>query len=276
MRKILVAGAIAAVVGGIVVLRSPLRTPIPPPSADVATIKPKLDKLKPVERDLVIGYLLRQRHEVVSTFMRDDASFDARTFKDAIANQKEFLAREGYAEPSYFLKRALGDALMKPLRDATDGELHSRKLSSRREIFNIPQGYNTYYGDSKVSEQDKPILVTTYRVRNLTNRAIAKVEGVVEIRAARYDKGKTLGMLNSCFLKVESLAPHASQTQSCSNVNAGYTPGDQQFFNTDPADLHVVWYPRRVEFEDGTVLEYNDIRPPAGKIWGVYDVADRS
>jgi hypothetical protein len=263
--------AIAAF-AGVKHLRSPLRIPLPAESVAIAAVRPQLDRLEPRERELVMGYLLRKRREVPSTFMRDDPPFDAYTFGDAITAQELFLKREGFYAPAAFLKIGVRDQLMHPLREVAVGELAGRTTTSRREIYGIPAGASTRYGNDPVAEEDKPILVTIYRVRNLTDQAIAKVTGTVEIRRARYDQSMSLGLLNSCYFTVEDLPANGSRDVSCSNLNRFLTIEDQEFLKTAEGDMHIVWSPSRVEFADGRVLEFREQEVKSTQLWGIYKI----
>jgi hypothetical protein len=272
VNKLAVAALIALVVAGVVYLRSPLRTRIPNASSDIAAIRPQLDRLEPRERELVMGYLLRQRHETLSTSTADDAVFDATTFRDAIAAQEAFLEKEHFSTPAAFLKIGLRDQLLRPMRAAVVGELYRRDVSSARKIFSIPDGYSTRYGNDPVAEQDKPILVTIYRVRNLTGEAIAKVSGTMEIRRARYDPATTVSMFNSCFFDVESLPPHGERLVPCSNVNRMFSPEDRDFVAAAAKDMHIVWSPRSVEFANGARLKFEDSQLESSLLWDFYRI----
>lgn len=258
-------------VAGTLYFTSPLRTKIPSQTTPVNTIR-ELQKLNREDRELVLGYLLRQRKEILSTFMRDDAKFDAKTFADAIEAQKAFLEKQGYMTPSAFLMVGLRDQALRPLRETVSVELIERALMTKREIFHIPDGYSTRYGNG-IPEEDKPILTVTYRIRNLTARAIEKVEGGVDIRKASYGRIEQ-GFLSSCYFKSVVLAPDSYEDVKCNNVSKSFDFSDKDFLDTPNEKLFMVWTPHHVVFSDGKELIYKDYEAESGLLWGFYRVKE--
>lgn len=260
------------IVSAVVYFHSPLRTIIPNTESDVRLLKQKFDALDEQDRELVMGYILRMRGETPSTFMKDDVVFDAKTFKDAIEAQKLFMDKEGYQTTKSFLKIGLEDQIRKPLRDAVSAEFLSATVHTRREIYNIPSGYSTRFGKG-IAEQDKPILVQTYRVTNLTDKLIDNVNGGIEIRQANFNRIKTLGFIGSCILTVENIEPYSYKEVQCYNPNSNeLTDQDRLLLSSRKNDLHFIWRPHEVIYSTGERLIFNESDIKKSLLWGFYSL----
>jgi hypothetical protein len=243
---------------GIARTRDPHRTKLPFGTADLSSVQAQLDALPDSERVLVLGYVRRSRGDVLPPRFADpEAPLTARTFGEAIALQRRFLAAQAVVDAQVAARRRERAAALAPLRAVLQVEVAGRAIMSRGRAWQ-PAGWDTTaYGRAATQAiDDTPVLVTTYRVRNVGSLTVQSLQGQVEVRAADRGRGG-LDRLSTCFLDHrESLAPGQSTEIRCAKTDVRASAKDSAYVAMPERDLVLDWMPRAIVFENGTSLAY--------------------
>jgi hypothetical protein len=271
-KKLVVAGGIAAavVVAGIVWagakrVLDPTRTPMPDKAAPIAAIEPELDKLKPVDRQLVIGYLLLQRGEISSLSTRG-ISFTAKTFGEAIAAQQALLAAK-QVSPEWPLMRALEDQALRPLRQAVSIQLIGRQQAVMGDLF---KANTSAVIIATGGSPDAPRTVMIYRIANAGNVPIKHLNGYIQPQIASDDWVNLLTHnASACHVDLSNLAPGAGVTVICAQADLD-TIGDAS--KTPDANLFIDWRPELVEYPDGSKMAYDINALTSTLLWNRYNI----
>ena len=182
----------------------------------------------------------------------------ARTFAEAIQLQRRFLDEQA-AIGAKVAERATGrDAELAPMRAALNVEVVERAIMSR-EIAVLPPGptLDEYRAGTKRAIDDRPVLVTTYRLRNVSGRSIDSVKVLAEVVTAGDAAGPRAGILSYCFLeRREQLPPGESADFRCAELTRTASASDSAFAAMPIAGLAVRLTPRSIAFGDGTALSY--------------------
>lgn len=260
----------AAVVAGVIYggakrALDPARTPIPDKAAPIASIEPDLDKLKPLDRQLVIGYLLLQRGDIGSLSTRG-IGFTAKTFGEAIAEQKALLAAK-QVSPEWPLMRALEDQALRPLRQAVSIELVARKQTTMGDLFKANTGAVIV---ATGGSPDEPRTVMIYRVSNPGKIAIAHLTGYIQPQVASDDWVNILTHnASACHVDLSNLAPGANIQVICAQQDLNAI-GDAS--KTPDASLFIDWRPDLVEYSDGRKLAYDINALTETLLWNRYNI----
>ena len=241
-------------------MRDPHRTALPFGTADLSSVRRQLAALPDSERALVVGYVRRSGGDVLPPKFADpDEPLTARTFAEAIALQRRFLAGQAVVDAQVAERRRVRDVALAPLRAALEVELVERAIVPRGRLWEIPGAeQSAYAGGTKQAIDDTPILVTTYRVRNAADRAMASLNGRVDVfRAADRHGPPGSGRLGMCFLDHrQSLSPGQTTDIRCANTDKRASADDSAYVAIPAADLVLEWTPMAIVFADGTSLEY--------------------
>ena len=262
MSVVVIAGVILAVQ----YVRDPMRTPMPDKGAPIAAIQAQMDKLKPVDRRLLIGYLLLQRGEIPS-LSTQGIGFTAKTFREAIAAQNALLdAKQVSAE--WPLMRALETQALRPLREAVPLELTARRQTTPGELFLAKKGNAVVVMSG--GRQDEARTAMFYRIRNAGQVAITHLTGYIQPQLASDDWINTLAQnAGACRVEVNNLAPGATAQVICAQLelnaigDASKTPDDK---------LLIDWRPDLVEYADGSKLAYDVNASTDTLFWNRYTI----
>ncbi|WP_374400145.1 hypothetical protein [Niveibacterium sp.] len=255
-RLITAAILIALSIWGSIALRSPYRAQLPVGSTDLSAIQAKLDKLPKNERALVYGYVKRSRGDVLPPQFADpDEPLTARNVGEAIALQRKFLVRMAEQEKKMEARRAERDAALAPLREAVSIDLVRREILPASEAQRDP-GERGSVKHAQANEHD--VLVTTYRLENLTNQTIRVLEATVNLRKL-HPREDELGIADHCYFnRSEPLEPGAPVEVRCADLRKGVSEDDRDFVAMPGSELLIDWEPKRIRFGDGSELEYQN------------------
>jgi hypothetical protein len=227
-------------------------TRLPLDMKDLPQLEPKLAKLKPAERELVLGYLARSKGDVLpAKFADPDDPLTARTFGEAIELQRAWLVRDAQRQAKADALAAERDAAMRPLRDATDVRLVRRQILTVDELYGLPDSTTNTRGQTvKQPLRRDGVLVVTWRLRNTSGRTLASTQGSVSLRGA--DGWR----VTDCWIDhTGTLQPGEGVEVRCGNTNRTAGDADRAFVAASASDYYLVWEPRTVTFADGTTLE---------------------
>ncbi len=247
----LLIGAIVAIAGGFW-SRSPYGTALPWEVDDLTPIQEQLERLPDEDRELVLGYLRRSGGDVLpATFADPDQPFTARTFRQAIALQKDFLAQQSVSDREADARRADREAMIAPLRKVSSVRVLKREILTGDEIYGQPvaSDYATRKSPTSTAGSGNRVLVVTYRLHNLAPRAIASIQGSVSIRSAAGEE------MTDCFIDHgESIGAGSSADIRCGQPNLPASVNDIAFTAMPISDFTVHWEPRTIAFADGTQI----------------------
>lgn len=215
---------------------------------DIATVQPQLDKMPADERQLVLDYLNRSKGDVLLKSLADpDAPLTARTFGEAIKLQREFNAKHAVETAKMDALRAGREAAMEPLRQALQIDLVQREILPADQV----SGRQPAPGQAI---NDKPVLVTTYRLRNTSVETITQVSGSVTVRAVA-DPGSLMG-LDSCFIsRTDSIEAGQSIEMRCGNLAKRASAVDENYVAMPDSSVVLNWEPQSITFASGKVLK---------------------
>lgn len=255
--RILIAAVVAILLTwSVTVLRDVHRVALPFGTADLSSIKPRLDKLPPDERALVYGYVKRSRGDVMpAQFADPDEPFTARTVGEAITLQRKFLKLMAEREVKQQARQAERDAAMAPLREALAIDLVQRELVPAG-LVNKTQITDEMRAKRPVDERD--VLVTTYRVQNTSDTKILELRAVVDVK--RLHKRETDFLpLDSCYItRTQPLEPGQDFEIRCSESRRAASDADRDYVAMAGSELLLVWEPKYIRFENGRELEFKN------------------
>jgi hypothetical protein len=251
----------AAVVGlmalAVAKIRDPHRTKLPFGTTDLSSVQTRLDALPDSERALVLGYVRRSRGDVLPPKFADPSeALTARTFGEAIALQRRFLAGQAVRDAHMAARGKARDKTLAPLRAALELQLVGRAIVPRSRALQ-PAGLDqTAYAALGTPIDDRPTLVTTWRVQNVAGLTVESLRGYVDVRDA--DQGPTaVGRLSIChFEHREPLTPGQSTEIRCAMTEVPASAGDSAYVGMPERDLVIDWTPTAIVFANGTSLEY--------------------
>ncbi len=236
-------------IGGGIWSRSPYNTALPLEVADLSPIQPALDKLPKADRDLVVDYLRRSNGDVLpAAFADPEAPFTARTFREAIALQKDFLIKQGERDVAADAMRQQRDAKMAPLRKVTSVRVMKREVLSGDAIYGLPaQPPSTAIKSARAEADGNKVLVVTYRLQNTSPRAMTSVKGTVAVRDAARDE------VAHCFIDHgERIDPGSSVDVRCGQPNLQASAADIAFTAAPMGRYNIEWAPSELTYADGT------------------------
>jgi hypothetical protein len=154
-------------------------------------------------------------------------------------------------------RRKARDKALAPLRAALEVQLVGRVIVPRDRMWQPAGSDDSAYGGAvKHAIDDVPILVTTYRVRNVTGLTVDSLRGYVDVRAAGRDP-TGVGRLSSCyFAHGAPLAPGQSTEVRCADTAARASARDSAYVGMPARDLVIDWTPTAIAFANGTALAY--------------------
>lgn len=225
----------------------PLATELPGSPQDIATVQSQLDQLSAEERQLVVDYLNRSKGDVLPASAADpDAPLTARTFREAIRLQREFNARHAEEAAQREAVQASREAAMQPLRQALQVELLQRDITTADQA----SGREPAPGEAI---NTKPVVITTYRLRNNGVETITQVSGSVTIRSMS-DPESLLG-LASCFIsRTAPIEPGQWIDVRCGNLAKEAGARDEEYAAMSERDLILNWEPQSITFASGEEL----------------------
>jgi hypothetical protein len=231
--------------------RNPMGTALPLNLADIPKIQAQLDKLKPEERELVLAYLDRSKGDVLpAKFADPDAPLTARTFAEAIKLQREFNAKMAVQDAAASVRRGARADAMAPLREALDIELLRREIATADSV----SGRTPRPGQAI---NDRPVLVTTYRLRNTTAETITRLRASVTVRT-QADPRSLMGAA-SCYIEhSEPISGGMTAEVRCGNANHSVGSAQKEFVDMPESTLVLGWEPKYIEFATGKVLKSAD------------------
>lgn len=246
----LIIAAIFAIVGGFW-SRSPYDTALPLDVDDLSPIQAQLDQLPDDDRKLVLGYLKRSNGDVLpAAFADPDAPFTARTLRQAIALQKEFMVAQDQRDTEADARQLARENLMAPLRKALTLRVVARQMLTERELHAPPEAPGLpKQASAGFSAHEKRILVVTYRLQNVSTIEITSATGSVSIRDAADRE------LTGCWIEHDdALAAGSTVDIRCGNVNKPGGSAEVEFVAMPMSALSMQWEPRSLAFADGRKL----------------------
>ncbi|GAA5179583.1 hypothetical protein GCM10025771_21950 [Niveibacterium umoris] len=255
--RILLAVVIAILLTwGVSVSRDLHRVALPFGTADLSSIKPKLDKLPKEERELVYGYVRRSKGDYLTPQFADpDEPFTARTVGEAIKLQRNFLKLMAERDAKQQARQAERDAAMAPLREALAVDLVKREL--------VPAGlvYKTQITDemrAKRPVDEHEVLVTTYRVQNTSDTKIAELRATVDVKRLHKRESDFLPLDHCYITRAEPLEPGQEVEVRCSETRRAASDADRDYIAMPGSELLLVWEPKYIRFANGRELEFRD------------------
>lgn len=247
MRKLACCLAIL-LVAGLSACSRPLSTALPLDLADIPKIQPQLDKLPPDERALVLAYLNRSKGDVLpAKFADPDSPFTARTFGEAIKLQRDFEAKQSVRNAQANERRGTREAALEPLREALSISLLHREIETADQV----RGREPRPGQAI---NDKPVLVTTWLLRNTSGEAILRASGSITVRTE--SDPKSLMGIDGCYIDHTTPIPAGESVEvRCGNPAKGVGPGQREYVSMPETSLIVSWEPKRIELNSGRVLK---------------------
>lgn len=263
MRLLMKLVLVGLLVWGAIELRDPHRTSLPFGTDDLSSVQDQLARLPEDERELVTAYVRRSRGDVLTPAMADpDVPLTARTFADAIKLQRRYLVFQAEQNAKIQARKAERDSKLEPLRAALSLRLIKREIMTADEATGrSPEPAPVYPGAAKQALSplnNTQVLVSTYRLRNISNTTIDSAKVSVTIRKAspRLDE---LGILANCYIEHDTpLVQWDGASVRCAQLNKPATEQDRAYAAMDESQFIVDYEPRLIRFADGRELKFND------------------
>lgn len=244
------------VIAGMFWTQSPYNTALPMELDRIPAIQPQLDKLPEQDRNLVLDYLKRSNGDVLpAAFADPDEPFTARTFRQAIALQKDFLVLQSKRDATASALQADREARLAPLRKVLALQMLRRQLLTEQELYPAADTTASYGAKAaSVAGEGSRFLVVTYRLQNLSARAVTASQGVVSVRDVSTRDGQH-EELAQCFIDhTERLDAGSSAEIRCGQPNKPASRSETAFTTMPVGAFTVEWEPRAVTFADGTQM----------------------
>ena len=254
-RLLLIAALIGLAIWGVNARRDPYAARLPVGSTDLTSIRPALDRLPADERALVEAYVARSDGNVLPESMASpDMPFTARNLREAIKLQREFAANEAKEalrqEENLATARASDEAHRDTMRQAVSLELVKREIWTAQEhAARQAQPYGT--SGAKRGVPNKPAMVLTFRLINLSSHSLTGISGSVTVRSRGGDPA--IGAASCGIDHDVELEVGGSVDIQCLRVKDP-SPQDQALIDSSDSALEVEWWPSLVRFSDGTQL----------------------
>lgn len=233
-------------------------TPLPLDINHLSDLEPKLKKLPSNERELVLGYLHRSNGDVLPTQFADpDSPFTARTFREAIELQKKYLAQQSIDDAKMADRRQAREEALKPLRDALEIIIVKREIVPKSRMYESAEivTANTL-SKRPTSNNDTPVLIETYRIRNRSGKAIRAFKASMNIYKADTKPEEGHFTIGGCYINDnQPLQIDERRTVRCGGKPA--SKADEAYVDMTESQLEIDWAPKRIDFEDHTVLKYD-------------------
>ncbi len=244
---------------GVATMLDPKSAYLPVGSTNLTSIQPKLEKLSQSDFALVIDYVQRSRGDVLPASMADpDEPFTARTVGEAIELQRKYLAQQAIFEAKDRERRAARDKGLEPLRAALTIQLVKREILPRTLAVISPDLREAMVKANRVPARDTEVLLTTYRLENISGRTIESLGASVIIRKAHRRRNE-LGILADCHItRQDQLAPRATYEFECGNTYKPASSEDQAFVAMPDSEFIIEWEPKMIRFTDGTELKFSE------------------
>lgn len=254
-RLLLIVAMVGLAIWGIKVLRDPYAARLPVGSTDLTSIRSALDRLPSDERALVEAYVARSDGNVLPpTMATPDMPFTARNVREAIKLQRELAAAEAKEDQrqqeNWATAEARDEARRDTMRQAVSLELLKREIWTAQEhAARQAQAYGR--GGAKRGVPNKPVMVITFRLVNLSSHQVAGVHGSVTVRSR--DGDSAIAAAQCGIDRDVELDVGGSVDVQCLRVEAP-SPQDQALIDSADSALEVEWRPSLVRFSDGTQL----------------------
>ncbi|MBV8466268.1 MAG: hypothetical protein JO218_10020 [Burkholderiales bacterium] len=246
----------------------PHHAAIPAAGSDWHSLQPKLDRLDPADRELVVEYLQRrdgtkpaneQAFLGLENVLQPE-DFKAKTFADAIAFERKqrdtFKAAQQDMVSHYAEHKAAQDADYAPLRDKVDLTLTGLEIKELAE-----QRRGVYFQRNGIDYDARgailplmpvhPYLVLTFDVKNSSDNTVGGFDGYVSLyRGERQPMSLSIA---DCEVKTDSMQLPAHGTQS---VQCASKPPQRNDALLGPDAYSIEWLPKRVTLLNGTVINY--------------------
>lgn len=227
--------------------RDPMTTTLPLNLADIPKIQPQLNKLKPEDRDLVLGYLKRSKGDVLpAKFADPDEPFTARTFAEAIKLQRDFKAKQKVQDQRTESMQEARESKLEPMRKALGIEL------AKREIVTSDQAMGREARPGQALN-NTPMLVTTWRLINASGDTITRASGSVTVRTTS-DPSSLMG-ITSCYIDHTEPIPIGQIVEvRCGGRNRQAGEAEKDFVSMPESSLVISWEPKSITLAGGTVM----------------------
>jgi len=232
------------------------RTRLPFGTTDLATVEPQLQRLDPEERQLVRDYVVRSGGDVLpERFADPEAPLTARTFGQAIALQRRYLAQRAVLDAELDVRRAERAAKLAPLRSVLEVQLVRRQIVPSTTLYSPPQA--TPGAAIAALPDDKPVAVTTWRIKNVSAHTVESFRGGVHVRRA--GTGFTyVGQLDECWIEHdEPIRPGSSAQIQCGQPGRDISSAQRAYVAMPARALAIEWIPKRIELAGGRSLVYD-------------------
>jgi hypothetical protein len=232
--------------------RYPAGTQLPFGTTDLSSVQSELSRLTPEDRALVEAYVKRSNGDVLLPSMADpDQPFTARTFAQAIELEKAWAVKRGEQEVVATNLQMGRDKAMEPLREAVEATVARVEILSPRQLAGLPEAGEG--AKQALASNDPNVFVLTVSIHNLGSKTITGVRGSIAAR----DRDAPLP-LDLCWVDTgeQQMIEAASRIEiRCANRNRPVDDQQRAFIDDKGERFTVVWNPKRVVFEDGTVLD---------------------
>ena len=217
-------------------------TKLPFGTKDLATVEHRLAKLPTEEARLVRAYVQRSNGDYMPRRGDPDNDFSARTFGDAIENQREFETRTATQAAK---RKAERDARLAPLLAIAEAEVLSYELVSREAYESHRLGRpapksHVFGGD---------VVLSRVRLSNLGEHGIEAIEGSIMARINDNSLPVTL-----CYFKrkgSEIPTPGDSLDFDCAVRFGGW---GREVMDADEGSVSIEWEPQYLKLANGREL----------------------
>ncbi len=237
---------------------SPYQTNLPIRPQTPESVQGALAKLKPADRALVEAYMQRSGGASPDTFSVAGSRLSAKTFADAIEEQKKFMQDTGKNNALQAADDAKDDAKYNTLRALTSVEVIKREFVPFG-ISDVPlsQREDPFYKSPYPTEGSQQVLVATVRLKNITSQTITAVSGQVFVYKPQYKLGEPLGKFVDCGINLsQPLNPDETKDFICkSGFSQNYiSDRDREFVAASSSGYVTNWRPTEITLIDGSKM----------------------
>lgn len=237
MRHVFCIVAAVALLGG---CSDPKDTKIPP-IAQMDSIKGQMEKLTPEERELFAAYMMRTTIGDVFGRKEGTPTRDGVTIRQALEEQRKWLAevkaRENAEKALRAKMQAEKEAAEKAMRDAVNVTLVSKKLD-------IERGYSGMVMDEKI--------VVQFGYKNNTDKDIAGVKGRIVVQDLFGDELSAFQISNDSGIKAGGTNTWTGSRSVRFSMGSNK---DRKLAELTDDKFKVKWEPQAIVFSDGSSMK---------------------
>lgn len=217
----------------------PRKAQLPVDMANMASIKPVLEKLSEEERTLLMAYVMRRSIQgILPGLAKDSPATSASTIGEAIDAQRKFEAGRKEREAAEKLAQAEAkvkyEVAVKSMRELVS-------VSLLRKSIEVERGYSGIEMDRK--------LAISFMFKNNSSKDIAGVKGRIELRDLFGDKVSAFQISNDNTIKVGGSVVWDGVRSVKFSLGDNK---DQKLVELGDDKFTLVWEPQTIIFSDGT------------------------